>query len=231
MTALLVAALLAFQAAAQPPRPSSELDATLRQARTEIAAFEKAGGKHDDPNHPVEKWVQTLWALHDKAPKTPDGAQAASEAVHLLIHADRFSEVWSRTDRLPASDPAWEGLAPVLYEAGSAQKDLQPALTKLQAVLLDARDGKVRAAIQLVLGRAWRAQQDETKAKASFESAMSSAPGSASARAAEGELYELLHLAPGQPAPAFSTTAVDGARVSLADYRGKPLVVVFWSTH
>ena len=45
------------------------------------------------------------------------------------------------------------------------------------------------------------------------------------------ELYELLHLGPGNPAPQFSATAINGSRLSLADYRGKPVVLVFWATH
>lgn len=33
----------------------------------------------------------------------------------------------------------------------------------------------------------------------------------------------------GQPAPAFQLKRIDGGRVSLADLRGKPAVIVFWS--
>jgi peroxiredoxin len=34
----------------------------------------------------------------------------------------------------------------------------------------------------------------------------------------------------GRPAPEFSADAIGGKHLSLADYRGKPLVMVFWST-
>jgi hypothetical protein len=60
---------------------------------------------------------------------------------------------------------------------------------------------------------------------------MQADPGSTSAKQAETELYELLHLGPGQPAPPFSTAALDGSRISLAAYRGKPVVLVFWGTY
>jgi len=53
---------------------------------------------------------------------------------------------------------------------------------------------------------------------------------SAAGRQAERQLYELLHVGSGQPAPQFSATALDGSRISLADYRGKPVVLIFWAS-
>jgi hypothetical protein len=56
----------------------------------------------------------TLWALYEQSPRTPEAAKAASEAVHLLIHADRFQEAYQRADRVPPDDPAWEGMSGIL---------------------------------------------------------------------------------------------------------------------
>ncbi len=97
-------------------------------------------------------------------------------------------------------------------------------------VLPKAPDPKIRAAIQLSLGRGWRAEKDDTRAKEAFQAAVELAGDSAAGHQAETELYELLHLGPGQPAPSFSVTAIDGSRITLADYRGKPVVLVFWAT-
>ena len=97
-------------------------------------------------------------------------------------------------------------------------------------VLPRAHDAKVRAAIQLSLGRGWRAEKDDTKAKEAFQAAIELARDSAAGHQAETELYELLHLGPGQRAPQFVATAIDGSRITLTDYRGKPLVLVFWAT-
>lgn len=211
-------------------RGPDEVETTLRKAREEIRDFDKAGGKKDDPNHPVEKWVPKLWAIHEKSPRTPDAAKAASEAVHLLIHADRFQEAQTLADQLAQDDPAWESLPQLLFEAASLQKDFTYLLKKLQAVLPNAPDPKAQAAMQLGLGRGWRAKTDDERAKASFQAAIELARDSTAGRQAETELYELLHLASGQPAPQFSTSAVNGSLISLADYRGKPLVLVFWAT-
>ena len=209
----------------------SEVDILLRQARDGIQTFEKAGGKKDDPNHPVEKWAAILWSIRAKTPRSPETDKATAEAVHLLIHAARFREAQAWADHVPLNDSAWRGLAQVLFEAASLQKDFTYFFQKLQAVLPKAVDGKTRAALELSLGRGWRAQKDDQKAKAAFEAAMDADRDSPSGREAEAELYELLHLGPGQPAPRFSAAAVNGSRISLADYRGKPVVLVFWSTH
>ena len=216
-------------AAAQQPATSA-VETILAQARGEIRDFEKGGGKKDDPNHPVGKWVLTLWALYEQSPRTPEAAKAASEAVHLLIHADRFQEAYQRADRVAPDDPAWEGMSGILVEAASLQKDSTYFFQKLPSVLSRSANPTVRAAIQWNLGRVWLVQKQEEKAKAAFEAAVESAPGSAPGRQAEMQLYELLHLGVGQPAPLFSAAAMDGSRISLAGYRGKPVVIVFWSS-
>jgi len=219
------AAIAAAQQAA-----TSDVEAILAQAYRDIRNFEKAGGKKDDPNHPVEKWVQTLWQLYEESPGKPAAAKAASEAVHLLVHADRFQEANGRAERVPPDHPAWEALSEILIEGASLQNDFTYVLRKLPSVLSNSNNATIRAAIQLNLGRAWLGQKQEVKAKAAFEAAVASAPDSAPGRQAERQLFELLHLGPGQSAPLFSGTAVDRSQVALADYRGKPVVIVFWSS-
>ena len=233
MTRLRVAlpCLLSLMVAAAQQPNLGEVDTILQQARDEIRNFDKAGGKKDDPNHPIAKWVQALWALREKSPRSVEMAKATTEAVHLLIHADRFQEAYRHADQLGPDDPAWESLPQILFEAASLQKDFTYFFQKLQSVLPDASDHKAQAAIQLALGRGWRAKNDEEKAREAFQAAVSLARDSVPGRQAETELYELLHLGPGQPAPQFSTVAVNGSPISLADYRGKPVVLVFWATH
>lgn len=209
---------------------TTDVDSMLVQARGEIRSFEKAGGRKNAPDHPVEKWVQALWKLHQDSPGTPGAAKAATEAVHLLIHADRFQEAYERADRVPPDDPAWQTIPEILIEAASLQHDSTYFFRKLPAVLSNSTSPTIRAAIQWNLGRMWLSEKQDEKAKAAFETAIESAPGSAAGRQAERQLYELLHLGPGQPAPGFSATTLDGSPISLADYRGKPVVLVFWSS-
>jgi tetratricopeptide (TPR) repeat protein len=224
---LLATATLLF--AQQAPVAGGVRD-MVRQARQEIESFEKAGGRKDDPGHPVVKWTRELWKWRDTSAGTPDAAQATSQAMMLLAYAERFAEVQARADLISPSDPAWQGIAPVLLESASLQKNFTYFFAKLQSVFDETQDPKTRAAIQFSLGRAWRARNDEEKAKAAFRSAIELAGDSPAGKKAETTLYELLHLGVGQPAPSFSATVVGGSLLSLTDYRGKPLILVFWAT-
>ena len=48
--------------------------------------------------------------------------------------------------------------------------------------------------------------------------------------AAEGEDSGLAPVMRGKQAPAFALTSLDGKKVSLADYKGRPVLVNFWAT-
>jgi hypothetical protein len=203
----------------------------LREARQEVQNFQKAGGKTTDPAHPAEKWAEELWKWRDQSPGTPDAAKATTEAVRLLVYADRFAEVQARVDRVPPDDTAWQGLARVLLDSAARQKEYTYFFVKLQSVLRDAKDANTRAAVEVSLGRAWRRQHHAAKAEGAFRSAIDLAADSRAGKEAETQLYEMLHLSVGQPAPEFSAESLGGERVSLAAYRGKPLVLVFWGTY
>src|SRR5260370_31151198 len=118
---LAVLASAALVPAQQAPMTGG-IDDMLRQARQEISNFQKAGGKNNDPGHPAEKWAQELWKWRDTSPGTPDAARATTEAVRLLVYADRFSEGQARADRIPPDDPAWPSrIAGVLVDSASRQ--------------------------------------------------------------------------------------------------------------
>ena len=225
---LLVSAAIAF---GQSGPAAGSLEDILRQARKEILNFQKAGGTNRDLGHPAEQWARQLWKWRETQPGTPEAAKATTEAVRFLVYSDRFTEAQSRVDRIPTGDPAWQGLARVLLDSAARQKDYTYFFAKLQSVFNETTDATTRAAVQLNLGRAWRRQRDEKKAEIAFRSAMDLAADSRAGKEAETQLYELLHLGAGKPAPAFSAAAIDGARLSLADYRGKPVVVLFWATY
>jgi peroxiredoxin len=222
--AAIASAALAFA------QPAGDLGDLLRQARQEILDFVKAGRKNTDPGHPAEKWARELWKWRDTSRGTADAAKATTEAVRFLVYADRFTEAQSRADRIPPDDAAWQTLARVLLDSASRQKDYTYYFAKLQAVLSDAKDASTRAAVQVSLGRAWRRQREEEKAEAAFRAAMDAAADSPAGKEAASQLYELLHLTVGKPAPQFTADTIGGARLSLAEYRGRPLVLVFWFT-
>jgi hypothetical protein len=224
--------LLSLAVWAQPDPQVQEVDALLKQANAEIREFEKGGGKKDDPQHPVSRWVESLWALGDKQQGTPAAAKAKSEAVHLLVHAGRFTEVRARTDRVPFSEElAWELLPQILFEAAGMEKDFGYLFEKLNAAAKNVRRKETLAAVHYRLGVAHRDKLAPAQAQAALEAAINAAPGSNWSARAKDRLHELLNLSPGKSAPAFSATTRDRARIQLADYRGRAVALVFWATH
>jgi len=207
-----------------------EVRDTLRQAQQEIQEFTRGGGKATDPVHPAVKWSAQLWELGQKHKGTPAGAQATGEAVHVLIHAERIPQALELADRVPLDDPAWTTLLRFVFEAANLSKDYSQATAKAKLLLERAPDAARRAALQLQLGRGYWQQGQREQAVVAFESAVREAPGSDYARDAESALYELIQLATGQPAPQFTVQARDGRTVALDGYRGRAVVLIFWSS-
>lgn len=234
LSALLSLVLVAPAGAQEPAKPRdallAEVDELLKQAQREIREFEQAGGERGEARHPVGRWVTTLWEIRDRHPGTAASGRATTEAIHLLVHAGRLAEARERADGLGAGDPAWASLGPVLFEAASAAKDHEFLVRKLSAVLEHQADASVRAALRYHLGRGRWKKGDLDGATAAFVAVLQEAPGSSTAKDAEAALYELKNLGYGQVAPVFSAKARDGSPVSLADYRGRVVLLVFWTT-
>ena len=228
--------LLAVSGVAQGPPVQREdaavkqVESLLKQARKEIRDFREGGDKSDDPNHPAVKWAAALWEFRQQNAGTPAAARATSEAVHLLIHADRFAEATAKADSVAPEDAAWELLAGVLLEAASIQNDYSFFIHKAELLLRIWSEEKRRAPLRFNLGRAYWQQGELDKAKAAFRAVLEEAPGSPSAQQAEGALYEITQLGAGQPAPVFSVRARDGSAISLEDFRGKAVLLIFWAT-
>jgi cytochrome oxidase Cu insertion factor (SCO1/SenC/PrrC family) len=56
-------------------------------------------------------------------------------------------------------------------------------------------------------------------------------PGGTVAERAEAELFEIRHLAVGKEAPEIEGEDQDGRRFKLSDYRGKVVLIDFWSEY
>lgn len=113
-------------------------------------------------------------------------------------------------------------LVPALRASG------QTAQPGAGSTVADVRD--TLAATLVALGRVQRRQGDTAVAVKSLESAREAAPDSASAREADGLLYDIANLSIGLQAPAFSATSIDGRAISLESLRGRAVAIVFWGS-
>ena len=232
--ALLLAALghgaTGFVQTSQTADAVAEVRRTLDAARKDIAAYATAGGALGAASHPAIRWDAELWAYRDRYPRSDASALASAEAIRLLNRAELWARAQARIDSLAADDPAWERLPAVIYEAGIARKELPATIDRLSRAAAATGSARIKSSALIVVGRAHRRQGDIDAAAQSFEAAKLAAPGTPFAEEAEGLLYELRYLRVGLPAPQITGKARSGRAVTLAGYRGKPVVLVFWGT-
>jgi len=199
-------------------------------ARKDIDAYNAAGGTVGAANHPAIKWDAVLWTYRERYPHTAAASLATAEAVRLLVGAELWDRAHTRAASVGVDDPAWERLAAVIYDEGIARKDLPYTIDTLSRLVESTTAASNKAAALVIIGRAYRRQNDKEAATRSLEAAKTAAPGSQYAEEADGLLYEIAHLSVGLPAPAIDAKTRDGQAVSLAALRGKPVVLVFWGT-
>jgi len=221
--------------AQEPPESPGDaelqrVEALIKQGQEEVSEFRKQGGKESDANHPGRRWAATLWEYREQHAATPAAARATSEALHFMIHAGQVDEAIAQADTLALDDGAWKGLIGVLFEAAEMKKEYGFFLRKANSLLERWTDKEVRARVHLSLANAHWKQGNLEEAKAGFRAVLEEAPEWSRAREAERNLHELTRLQPGQPASTFAARARDGREVALADFRGRPVVFIFWAT-
>lgn len=234
LAALLLAGVVAAQDHDHEANPSdpevARVEEMARQAWQEAQQFRKAGGKEEDPRHPNRKWAAALWQYREQNPGTAAAARATAESLHLLIHANGAAEMMAKADALPADDPSWRYLLGYLNEAARITKDETFFAAKLRFLAERSTDRETKSAVAFQQGLLYEKASDADLAKAAFQQAIDLSPDSRRAKEARGKLDELTLLNVGQPAPLFAARTHDGATLSLADYKGKVVVLDFWST-
>ena len=217
---------------AKPDDPElNRVQAMVRQAKEESEQFSKSGGKASEPNNPNLKWAATLWEYRNKHPGTPATAIATTEALRLLVRADRISEMQTKADTVKLDEAAWKRAIYVLVEAAAKNKDYNYLISKTQALSQTAIDPEIKVFAHMTLGEGYWKKGETEQARVTFEAVIAQYPKTPYAEEAEGNLMEMELLNPGQPAPQFSRTTIKGEPISLGGFKGKVVVLKFWGTY
>jgi len=201
-----------------------------RQCRQEANKFREAGGRPGDPDDPALRWSGVFWEYGKKHAGRPAAAQATVQALAWLLHADQDQEVIAKARLLPLDFPLWGSVVEKLRLASTATGDYS-AFRDITGRLLDhSKDKRLRAAVQIGMGRLYQDHDEPEKARAAFQAALQESPGPPLAEEAELLLGELENLRVGQQLPAFETETIDGKRISSAGLRGKVALLTVWAT-
>ena len=175
--------------------------------------------------------MATFWRYRLKHPGTPATVVATTQALTLLNRSDRISELQAKADTLNLNDPAWEQVINVLLFASIKTKDYSYLLTKAEALTQSAVDPKIKARALFNIGEAYWKKGDAEQARIAFQTVLDQYPNTSYAEDAEGNVREIDFLNVGQPAPQFDRTTIKGDPLSLANFKGKIVVLKFWGTY
>jgi hypothetical protein len=213
-----------------PAAATIEVRQVIAEARKEIEAYKAAGGAAASPDHPAIKWEAALWAYRERYPRTEAAALGSAEAVRVLFRAELWDRAHARIASVEFDDLAWTRLATPIYEAGIARQDLPGAIAMLSRAAAATTTPSIKAAVLVVVGRAYRRHGDTSAATRTLDAAKAAAPGTPYAEEAEGLLYEIKYLSVGVVAPPVSGRTRNAGTIDTAALRGKPVVLVFWGS-
>ena len=215
----------------KPGDPELErVQTMIRQARQESEQFAKTGGKAGDASHPNLKWAAMLWRYRGEHPGTAAAARATSEALRLLVRADQIGQMQAKADTLKPDDAAWKQAINVLLEAATNKGDYGYLISKGQVILQQTTDPDIKVCALFNLGEAFRRKGDRNQAKVAYQAVLAQYPHTPYAEEAEGNLMEMELLNLGQAAPLFANKAINGEPISLANFKGKVVVLKFWAS-
>lgn len=175
----------------------------------------------------IRQTSSVLWELQRTYPGTYAAELAMVEALSLL-EGWNDSLVVSRVRSIAPTNPRYVEAAQVGRRAAARWKGQEAALTLLDSLEARATSREQRAGIQSVRVRAFIDSLQEDAAQRAAATLRSEHPGTQWAEWAERVQYEWRHLLPGTPAPPFSVRTLRGDSLSLADLRGRPIVLEFF---
>jgi hypothetical protein len=210
-----------------------------REAMTKAKTNEERRKVFEEKYPRPEKFVPKFLALAEKHPKDPSAADAlvwvATNSAARGGKDNPQSKALAILQRDHAASPK---LAPVclrlVYSADPASESF------LRTVLEKSSSKEVKGCACLALAQMLknRSERGEPKAAKEAETLLERAAKDYAdvkfgrdtlGAKAKSELYDLRHLAVGKPAPEVEGEDQDGKKFKLSDYKGKVVLLDFWS--
>ena len=227
---LLSVMVLPLVAAQAPPDLDKQYAEMGSRSVKEANKYREEGGRPGGAGDPALQWAETFRKFREDHPGTPAGTRASRMCLTWLRHADQDKEVLARAEKLPVDDPVWATVINGVRDSARKTGQYDRFLRIADSVLGNAKDPGLRAAVYAAMGQSWVDQNKPERARSALESVIEEVPGTPAAKAAQKSLDDILHLAVGKPAPRFEAKTIDGAPISLDDFRGKVIFLNVWAT-
>jgi hypothetical protein len=202
----------------------------IARARADLAQFVKAGATGIDRTNPAGKWAEQLLAYARQHSGAPESKDAENEAVHLLLRAGMIADAATSSAQLDSSGELWAKQVTNEIWTANAGNDHDYVIRNAQALIDHSQRPELKAQIRLAQGDAYWDKADPARAKDIFRRVIDENPKTRFAEEARGDIYEIEKLNVGQTAPGMESKFVDGHHATLADYKGKTVLLVFWAS-
>jgi hypothetical protein len=202
----------------------------IGRARVEVIQSIKAGPSTGDGTNAARKWSDQLLEYGRQHPGAPESKDAQDEALLLLLRAGLITDAGNRSAELDPSGELWAKQVMSQIWAAAAQNDHDYAIRNADALIDHSKRLDLKAQIRLAQADAYWEKGDPAQAKTLFSRVIDEYSKTRFADEARGNIYEIEKLNVGQPAPALSSKFVDGHPATLADYKGKTVLLVFWAS-
>lgn len=175
----------------------------------------------------VQQTASILWSMENSYANTLGAAYARAEAVTLLAGWDDSLAV-ARAREIAPTNPRFVEVAQTARRAQARLDGQESALKLVRDFQARAQTNSQRAALQAEIVRAHVDSLEQDAALEAAQQLITNYPNSRWADWADRTTYEIENLMPGMPAPEFSVTTWNGARLDLADLQGRPVVLEFY---
>ncbi|HYM00794.1 MAG TPA: hypothetical protein VEZ90_17695 [Blastocatellia bacterium] len=207
-----------------------EVHDMIAQARAGQSTFKSAGGKSGHENNPAEKWSKRLLDYGRQHPGASESKDAETVALALLLDAGLIADAATISAQVDSSGELWGKQVMNQLWAAEAANDNDYAVRNADALVDHSSQPELKAQIRLAEGDAFWRKGDTGRATSVFRGVMDEYPKTRFAEEARGNIYEIEKLNVGHPAPVLNAKFVDGHGANLTDYRGKPVLIVFWAS-
>jgi hypothetical protein len=215
----------------QPSDPLMKFVESIDQAvDEEVTRYYKTGGKIGTSEHPARRWAAVLLEFSETHRGTLAATEAIRRAMWMLQHAGLNNEMFRLADKIPLCDAAWTTiLEPLSYAAdGSDRENL--LIQKTVTLQANCADPAVRATATYTRGILHHRRSEIGKAKAALGETLQENTDTPAIKKADRLLFEISSLNVGQTVPTFSAKSTNNKLIRPEDFRGKVVLLNFWSS-